>query len=27
MTQAFAIELEGTGIKVNAVCPGFTALT
>ncbi|WP_429524023.1 SDR family NAD(P)-dependent oxidoreductase [Paraburkholderia youngii] len=27
ITQAFAIELEGTGIKVNAVCPGFTALT
>ncbi|MGF6735689.1 NAD(P)-dependent dehydrogenase (short-subunit alcohol dehydrogenase family) [Paraburkholderia youngii] len=25
ITQAFAIELEGTGIKVNAVCPGFTA--
>ncbi|MEX3937032.1 SDR family NAD(P)-dependent oxidoreductase [Paraburkholderia phymatum] len=25
VTQAFAIELEGTGIKVNAVCPGFTA--
>jgi NAD(P)-dependent dehydrogenase (short-subunit alcohol dehydrogenase family) len=25
VTQAFAIELEGTGIKINAVCPGFTA--
>ncbi|RZF23509.1 SDR family oxidoreductase [Paraburkholderia sp. UYCP14C] len=25
VTQAFAIELEETGIKVNAVCPGFTA--
>ncbi len=25
VTQAFAIELEGTNIKVNAVCPGFTA--
>ncbi|SEK13138.1 SDR family oxidoreductase [Paraburkholderia diazotrophica] len=25
VTQAFAIELEGTSIKVNAVCPGFTA--
>ncbi|MBY0365413.1 dehydrogenase [Roseateles aquatilis] len=25
ITQAFAIELEGTNIKVNAVCPGFTA--
>ena len=25
VTQAFAIELEGTGIKVNAACPGFTA--
>ncbi|AXF25816.1 dehydrogenase [Burkholderia pyrrocinia] len=25
ITQAFAIELEGTGIKVNAACPGFTA--
>ncbi|MEX3815948.1 SDR family NAD(P)-dependent oxidoreductase [Paraburkholderia sp. BR13439] len=25
VTQAFAIELEGTSIKVNAVCPGITA--
>jgi len=25
VTQAFAIELENTNIKVNAVCPGFTA--
>ncbi|AFT90491.1 SDR family NAD(P)-dependent oxidoreductase [Paraburkholderia phenoliruptrix] len=25
VTQAFAIELQGTSIKVNAVCPGFTA--
>ncbi|MEM5435926.1 SDR family NAD(P)-dependent oxidoreductase [Paraburkholderia diazotrophica] len=25
VTQAFAIDLEDTGIKVNAVCPGFTA--
>ncbi|GGN94910.1 SDR family NAD(P)-dependent oxidoreductase [Saccharibacillus kuerlensis] len=25
MTLAFAIELESTGIKVNTVCPGFTA--
>ncbi|RQV18640.1 SDR family NAD(P)-dependent oxidoreductase [Burkholderia cenocepacia] len=25
VTQAFAIELEGTNIKVNAACPGFTA--
>jgi NAD(P)-dependent dehydrogenase (short-subunit alcohol dehydrogenase family) len=25
VTQAFAIELEGTNVKVNAVCPGFTA--
>ncbi|MBR0724959.1 SDR family oxidoreductase [Bradyrhizobium manausense] len=25
ITQAFAVELEGTNIKVNAVCPGFTA--
>jgi len=25
VTLAFAIELEGTGIKVNAACPGFTA--
>lgn len=25
VTQAFAIELEGSQIKVNAVCPGFTA--
>jgi NAD(P)-dependent dehydrogenase (short-subunit alcohol dehydrogenase family) len=24
MTLAMAIELESTGIKVNAVCPGFT---
>lgn len=24
MTLAFAIELEATNIKVNAVCPGFT---
>lgn len=24
VTLAFAIELEATGIKVNAVCPGFT---
>jgi NAD(P)-dependent dehydrogenase (short-subunit alcohol dehydrogenase family) len=25
VTQAFAIELERTNIKVNAACPGFTA--
>ena len=25
MTLAFAIELESTGIKVNAACPGYTA--
>jgi NAD(P)-dependent dehydrogenase (short-subunit alcohol dehydrogenase family) len=25
MTLAMAIELEGTAIKVNAACPGFTA--
>ncbi|MBO9653385.1 MAG: SDR family oxidoreductase [Agrobacterium tumefaciens] len=25
VTQAFAIELENSSIKVNAVCPGFTA--
>ncbi|MGY5775302.1 SDR family NAD(P)-dependent oxidoreductase [Rhizobium sp. LEGMi135b] len=25
ITQAFAIELENTSIRVNAVCPGFTA--
>lgn len=25
VTLAFAIELESTNIKVNAVCPGFTA--
>ncbi|ASS64942.1 MULTISPECIES: SDR family oxidoreductase [unclassified Paenibacillus] len=25
ITLAFAIELEPTGIKVNAACPGFTA--
>ncbi|MGQ3477330.1 SDR family oxidoreductase [Paenibacillus sp. TY11] len=25
ITLAFAIELESTGIKVNAACPGFTA--
>jgi NAD(P)-dependent dehydrogenase (short-subunit alcohol dehydrogenase family) len=25
VTLAFAIELEPTGIKVNAACPGFTA--
>ncbi|MFJ1311395.1 SDR family oxidoreductase [Agrobacterium sp. P15N1-A] len=25
ITQAFAIELEKTNIKVNAVCPGFTS--
>ncbi|MDN7683131.1 MULTISPECIES: SDR family oxidoreductase [Burkholderia] len=25
ITQAFAIELRDTNIKVNAVCPGFTA--
>ncbi|NTE68183.1 SDR family NAD(P)-dependent oxidoreductase [Agrobacterium tumefaciens] len=25
VTQAFAIELENTNIKVSAVCPGFTA--
>jgi NAD(P)-dependent dehydrogenase (short-subunit alcohol dehydrogenase family) len=25
VTVAFAAELESTGIKVNAVCPGFTA--
>ncbi len=25
VTLAFAIELEQTGIKVNAACPGFTA--
>lgn len=25
MTLAMAIELEGTGIKVNAACPGFTS--
>ena len=24
ITLAFAIELESTGIKVNAACPGFT---
>jgi NAD(P)-dependent dehydrogenase (short-subunit alcohol dehydrogenase family) len=24
ITLAFAIELESTGIKINAVCPGFT---
>jgi NAD(P)-dependent dehydrogenase (short-subunit alcohol dehydrogenase family) len=25
ITLAFALELESTRIKVNAVCPGFTA--
>lgn len=25
MTLAFAIELEGTNIKINAACPGFTS--
>jgi NAD(P)-dependent dehydrogenase (short-subunit alcohol dehydrogenase family) len=25
VTLAFAVELESTGIKVNAACPGFTA--
>ncbi|MEI2300098.1 SDR family NAD(P)-dependent oxidoreductase [Ensifer sp. MJa1] len=25
VTLAFAVELENTGIKVNAACPGFTA--
>lgn len=25
VTQAFAIELENTNIKVNSICPGFTA--
>ena len=25
ITLAFAIELEATGIKVNAACPGFTS--
>ena len=25
VTQALSIELEGTNIKINAVCPGFTA--
>ena len=25
ITFAFALELESTGIKVNAACPGFTA--
>jgi NAD(P)-dependent dehydrogenase (short-subunit alcohol dehydrogenase family) len=25
VTLAFALELESTGIKVNAACPGFTA--
>ncbi|HKT64045.1 MAG TPA: SDR family NAD(P)-dependent oxidoreductase [Burkholderia sp.] len=25
VTQAFAIELAGTNLKVNAACPGFTA--
>lgn len=25
ITLSFAIELEGTGVKVNAACPGFTA--
>jgi len=25
ITVAFALELESTGIKVNAACPGFTA--
>ena len=25
LTQAFAIELEGTTVKVNVACPGFTA--
>jgi NAD(P)-dependent dehydrogenase (short-subunit alcohol dehydrogenase family) len=25
VTLSFAIELESTNIKVNAVCPGFTA--
>jgi NAD(P)-dependent dehydrogenase (short-subunit alcohol dehydrogenase family) len=25
ITLAFALELESTGIKVNAACPGFTA--
>ena len=25
VTQAFAIELEGTNVKINAACPGFTA--
>jgi NAD(P)-dependent dehydrogenase (short-subunit alcohol dehydrogenase family) len=25
VTLAFAMELEAAGIKVNAVCPGYTA--
>jgi NAD(P)-dependent dehydrogenase (short-subunit alcohol dehydrogenase family) len=25
ITLAFAFELEATGIKVNAACPGYTA--
>jgi NAD(P)-dependent dehydrogenase (short-subunit alcohol dehydrogenase family) len=25
ITLAFALDLESTGIKVNAACPGFTA--